>query len=265
MLAIITTFLATWIIVFMQYKLGVKAPSPLYFLMSIITMWIPGIIAFVCGWFEDIPLPLFSKPNKTYFQAGLTGIAVVLVSFVLSISFSPLRSFDPLFYKPPFSYGLLIGTMISLGLVFIAGITVNMLAALGEELMWRGYLWEKLKHYGFLKASFIIGLLWGLWHVPGIVLLGHNYPIYPLQGILWMVILTIAMSPLFTYYRIKGKSIMVPAALHGTINALGPAVVLFFENPNFFVVGATGVCGIISFALFSVIASIKVKQDRLVQ
>ena len=58
-----------------------------------------------------------------------------------------------------------------------AAVTINMLAALGEELGWRGYLHEKLISRGFWKCSLITGIIWGLWHAP-LILQGHHYPAF---------------------------------------------------------------------------------------
>ena len=38
----------------------------------------------------------------------------------------------------------------------------DILTALGEELMWRGYLWQKLSHLGQVRSALIIGPIWGI-------------------------------------------------------------------------------------------------------
>ena len=48
----------------------------------------------------------------------------------------------------------------------MAGITVNALAAFGEELGWRGFLLREFKALGFTRASLFIGIIWGVWHTP---------------------------------------------------------------------------------------------------
>lgn len=64
---------------------------------------------------------------------------------------------------------------ISLVQGFIAGVTVNAIAGFGEELGWRGFLLKAFKEMNFLKASVVIGFIWGIWHAP-LILMGHNYP-----------------------------------------------------------------------------------------
>ncbi len=63
----------------------------------------------------------------------------------------------------------------------VAGATINAIAAFEEESGWRGFLLNKLKHQSFIKTSFTIGLIWGVWHAP-IILAGHNYPDHPCHG-----------------------------------------------------------------------------------
>ncbi|MBM4454282.1 MAG: CPBP family intramembrane metalloprotease, partial [Chloroflexi bacterium] len=57
----------------------------------------------------------------------------------------------------------------------IAGITVNAVAGFGEELGWRGLLQKEFGFMGFWRSSALIGVIWGIWHAP-LILLGHNYP-----------------------------------------------------------------------------------------
>src|SRR6266566_3026070 len=50
-------------------------------------------------------------------------------------------------------------------LLSIAGMVIA--APLGEELGWRGFALPRLQEqYGPLRGSLLLGLLWGLWHLP---------------------------------------------------------------------------------------------------
>ena len=81
------------------------------------------------------------------------------------------------------SYLMLISVVFS-GL--LAGITVNAIAAFGEEYGWRNYLVGALRELKFWKAALFIGIVWGIWHSP-LILMGHNYPNEPYWGVLLMV------------------------------------------------------------------------------
>jgi membrane protease YdiL (CAAX protease family) len=53
--------------------------------------------------------------------------------------------------------------------IFIFGVTLFLAGAL-EELGWRGFLQPRLQQrFSALRASIVIGVVWGLWHVPMIL------------------------------------------------------------------------------------------------
>jgi membrane protease YdiL (CAAX protease family) len=126
----------------------------------------------------------------------------------------------------------------------LAGATVNALAGFGEELGWRGFLQREWAPLGFWKSSWLVGLVWGLWHIP-FLLHGHNYPGHPYLGILAMTVWTVLFSPLIAYICIQAQSVISAAVIHGTLNgtALAPALVLRGGDP--LIVGVMGVAGII--------------------
>ena len=137
------------------------------------------------------------------------------------------------------------GALIS---ALIAGVTVNMLAGMGEELGWRGLLWNEWKHLGFWKASLMIGVVWGFWHAP-MIWYGYNYPESPRWGVLMMVGLTIMLSAPHSFVRERAGTTWAPAILHGTNNALGGLVPLFIIGGNSFLTNITGMAGFAALAV----------------
>lgn len=102
---------------------------------------------------------------------------------------------------------------------FVGAVLYSIAFAFGEELGWRGYLQPRItEKYGWAKGLMILGIVWGYWHMPG-VLLGHNYPDYPILGALvLMPILTTAFSWVLGEAYRKSMNIWVPVVLHGAIN-----------------------------------------------
>lgn len=143
------------------------------------------------------------------------------------------------------AYLMILITLIS-GL--IAGITVNAIAAFGEEFGWRNYLVGALREVKFWKAALFIGIVWGIWHFP-LILTGHNYPNEPYWGVLLMVIMCILLGAIELYFVLKSKSMIVAAIMHGTINALAGVVIYFTLGGNDFVNGMPGLSGFIVMAL----------------
>ncbi|MBR4217589.1 MAG: CPBP family intramembrane metalloprotease [Bacteroidales bacterium] len=130
----------------------------------------------------------------------------------------------------------------------LAGITVNAIAAFGEEYGWRNYLVGALREVKFWKAAIFIGFVWGIWHFP-LILLGHNYPNEPRWGVILMVVMCILLGIIELYFVLKSKSIVVAAILHGTINAVGGMTIYFTLGGNDFVNGMPGLSGFIVMAV----------------
>ena len=143
------------------------------------------------------------------------------------------------------AYLMIIITLVS-GL--IAGITVNAIAAFGEEYGWRNYLVGALREVKFWKAALFIGIVWGLWHFP-LILMGHNYPNEPYWGVLLMVVMCILLGIIELYFVLKTKSMIVAAILHGTINAVSGMVIYFTLGGNDFLNGMAGLSGFIVMAV----------------
>ena len=141
---------------------------------------------------------------------------------------------------------LMVVTTVLSGL--FAGITINALAAFGEEYGWRNYLVGALRGVKFWKASLFIGIIWGIWHFP-LILMGHNYPNEPQWGVLMMVGMCILLGIIELYFVLKTKSMIVAAVFHGTINALTGVVVYFTLGGNDFLNGMPGLSGFIAMTL----------------
>ena len=132
-----------------------------------------------------------------------------------------------------------------------AGITVNGLFAFGEEIAWRGYLLKIFQGKKFLTTALCIGIIWGLWHAP-IILNGHNYPLHPVAGVFMMIAVCLSMTPALMYFRMKSGSVIVPAIMHGTINATAGITLFVITPENDLLYGAAGLAGIIAFLLFDI-------------
>ena len=135
-------------------------------------------------------------------------------------------------------------------LALIAGTTINAIAALGEEVGWRGFLVRELGHLGFWKSSVLIGLTWGVWYAP-LVLLVLNYPHNLQLGVLVMIAWTTLLSPIFSYIRLKSRSVIAAAILHGTINAVPGLALLPITGGDEMTVGITGLAGFIVLAFIN--------------
>jgi membrane protease YdiL (CAAX protease family) len=152
---------------------------------------------------------------------------------------------------------LIVTTIIS-GL--FAGATINALFAFGEEYGWRNYLIAALRDKKFACASIFIGIVWGLWHFP-LILLGHNYPQHSVTGVFMMVIFCVLLSFIETYFVLKAKSVYPAAIFHGVINAVAGLNVLLIKGGNDLINGASGLSG---FIVMAVVIAVIYVFDRFV-
>lgn len=139
-------------------------------------------------------------------------------------------------------------TVITIISGLFAGATINALYAFGEEYGWRNYLVAALKEKKFVFAAIFIGIVWGIWHFP-LILLGHNYPQHNVIGIFMMVIFCVLLSFIETYFVLKAKSVYPAAIFHGTINAVAGLNVILMRGGNDLLNGAQGLSGFIVMAI----------------
>jgi uncharacterized protein len=87
----------------------------------------------------------------------------------------------------------------------------------GEELGWRGYaLPLLLEKRSALTASLILGVLWGLWHLPTFLVPGTPQYGLPLVA---FVLLTVEYSILMTWVFLHTHgSVLIATLFHGAIN-----------------------------------------------
>jgi membrane protease YdiL (CAAX protease family) len=133
------------------------------------------------------------------------------------------------------SFRLLIVFPLLAILSLFMGCTINLFFALGEEIAWRGFLEKEMFTKGVWKP-FLIGIIWGLWHAP-LILMGFNYGEHRILGIFVMMLVCIALAFYFSQALHHSGSLLIPAAMHGIINTTIIFIFVKIENPLFGPVG----------------------------
>jgi hypothetical protein len=89
----------------------------------------------------------------------------------------------------------------------------------GEEYGWRGYLLPKLLPLGGIRASVLLGVIWGVWHLP-LILAGLNYPgVNPWLAIIVFTFVTVAISFAYTWFYVASSgSVLIVAVFHASFN-----------------------------------------------
>jgi uncharacterized protein len=103
------------------------------------------------------------------------------------------------------------------GVVFLLVFSIFPGSAGGEEIGWRGFALPHLQRArSALAASVVLGLVWGVWHLPLYLLGTDNRPLHLFPA--W-VLLTVAMSIILTWmYNGTGGSLLIVVLFHATAN-----------------------------------------------
>lgn len=146
---------------------------------------------------------------------------------------------------PPSIMAMFLVTLLA---ALVAGWSINGLFALGEEYGWRGFLWERWKHLGVVKANIAIGMVWGLWHAP-LILQGYNYPGHPIAGVVMMMVFTTSLAFILSAIRELTQSVLPAAATHGSMNGAAALTVVLTAGANPLVGEIVGIVGCICLLL----------------
>ena len=201
--------------------------------------WIPAIYILLCILFLGT-IALLGNGFQIYGFGELsfkTEDVLSNINSYMSASGAPVMSKLPIQPIP-----LLITQIIS---SFLAGVIINTIPTLGEELGWRGFLFNETKQMGFWKSNLLIGIIWGVWHTP-LILQGHNYPDHPIVGVFMMILFCIPLGYIMSYLRIKTNSVLAPALFHAALNAIGGNLMMYTQNVDNLIGGIAGLAGVIT-------------------
>lgn len=97
---------------------------------------------------------------------------------------------------------------------------LNLFAALGEEIGWRGFLTaELLKGYSYIKTSLVLAVIWFVWHCPVIIFSSYHNQSTPLWYNLIFVLITMTAFTFITVWiKIKSGSLWTAAVFHASHN-----------------------------------------------
>lgn len=104
-----------------------------------------------------------------------------------------------------------------------------LVVGVGEELGWSGFAIPRMqRRFGLGWASLIVGVLWGLWHLPFFFTVGDSQ--YGSSLLLFIVKLT-AFRFLFSWTLLRTGSLLMPGLFHVSFNTLTELVPLSPNDP----------------------------------
>ena len=223
-------------------------------------MFIPLVATLICQKSSKEPLlrgiGIRWKVNRWWFLGWFTFPVIALLTLLFTHWISGIDTHSEIMQAlgETLPFGPVGATAITLLSGMLAGATINGLFAFGEEVGWRGYLLKQFEGRSFLGTAVVIGIIWGLWHAP-LILMGHNDPQHPQWGVLMMVVVCIPMSFIIQYFRIKSGSVIVAAIMHGTCNAVAGTTMLFvgLDRFNDLLDGACGLAGILAMLVVAIV------------
>ena len=137
----------------------------------------------------------------------------------------------------------------------VGGFSFNAIAALGEEVGWRGWWASQRQGQNFWVNAVVIGAIWGLWHLP-INMVGYNYPgANRVAACSMFVVYCICAGSLLLELRNRSHSIYPAAVAHSTINGLVGICALFMDSsPTMWLVySPTGVVGCVILVVITLV------------
>jgi membrane protease YdiL (CAAX protease family) len=156
----------------------------------------------------------------------LFGLAFV-VFFVLQAALNAIFGLGPsemVLSPAPQGFNPILYTILKGGGIALLGSVLSMVALFGEDYGWRGYLQSELFKLGRVRGVLLLGVIWGAYHWP-VILMGWNYPGYPLPGLLLMVLWCTAEGVVLSYVVLKSGSVLLAAFLHAVGNVIMSPIV----------------------------------------
>jgi len=252
--------------------------------MNILTvtgiMWSPGLAAILCCLILKRPiasLPWRWGAWKWNWQAYLLplvyGLILYLPVWLFGLGGSrfgdpdALSGFAATVASPsehPATFAIIGGIILTATL----GMAGSLSRALGEEIGWRGFMiWEMRKVMPFWAVGLLSGLIWSLWHWPGILFTDYNAG----EGnqVLQMALFTLGVMPMgmvYAWFAFRSKSLWPAAILHASHNLFLQRIYTPLtargENTHFYIDEFGILLPIVSVVL-AVIFLIKAKKDGL--
>lgn len=223
-----------------------------------VAMWIPALATILT--LKFITREKFDSVNirlgawKPYVSVALIIPACFILIYGLSWLFGwgqpdwKLQYFRNLFVTagieaPPIPSPFVIWPALFFASLIIAPF-FNTLLAFGEEVGWRGYLLPKLMPLGKRWAYLLIGIIWGLWHLP-LVLMGFMYPGNPFAGVVMFLVLTTVFGIYMNELTLRYRSSILAGWIHGVFNTQRLGLwALLFPTINPWLGGFSGILGI---------------------
>lgn len=208
-----------------------KSKSPLVFFLLAVVLYIPFVLFAGVEVLPNVTLvnfaafiPMMAALILVYRENKIAGARELLKR---TCDYRRIKSkvwYLPIFFLYPSI------VLVQYGLALLSGLQVPsphfsfwipiifiivFIAALGEELGWMGYAFEPMQErFGTLKASFFLGVVWAIIHIPLFSVSSASA-----YWIMWQCIYIATTRVLFVWiYNNTGKSLFAVSIIHASFN-----------------------------------------------
>lgn len=179
-----------------------------------LVMFIPAILAIIFNKItNEKQMDLFKNVSL---KSLLFGIFYPIVFISVCSLIAQLTGLGRINVNEPFTFKTIF--------IIISTVAIGLFSAWGEEYGWRGYLLPKLTNaYGKTKATMIVGIVWGLFHIPAVFMLAKISGIGdPLLLCLVQAFSTFMFSFPSSYCYYSSRSLLPVLFLHSVWNTVNP-------------------------------------------
>jgi membrane protease YdiL (CAAX protease family) len=113
----------------------------------------------------------------------------------------------------------------------LLGPILGLVITFGEEYGWRGYLQSELFKLGRVRGVLLLGVIWGIWHWP-LILMGYNYPDHRLLGLALMALYTTGLGIVLSFAVLKSGSVLLASFLHALNNQVAAFILAVGFAPH---------------------------------
>ncbi len=225
--------------------------------LILILMWIPGLIALLMRhlWRRNLPAYGWEIPKFRWFGvAYLIPLLVALIAYGAAwiTGLSPLNiPWAKLF--PKIGNGT-VGLISYIGIKATFGILIGSIAALGEEIGWRGLLVPCLIRAKIPAPLAISGFIWGVWHLPLLLWGGYVTSDIPTISTAIFILATIVDGITYGWIRLRSRSLWPAVLFHASHNIFFQSVFETFTGESRYskwILGEAGVFPLIVYGSFA--------------
>ena len=219
----VLTFVITWGSIFLVIgSVGfpitseqIEAAGPLVYVGMLVGPSVAGLLltALVDG--REGFRALLSRLCRWRVSVRWYGIALLTAPVLIITILFVLLQISPVYYPAIYTAEDKLGLL-------VMGIVMGLVVGFFEEIGWTGFAVPRIRQrYGIPATGILVGLLWGLWHLPPFS--GSIYSSGPIPPFLYLSVLLFSFLPVYRILMVwvfdRTQSLLVVVLMHAPLSA----------------------------------------------